>query len=102
LARFVYLLVALGAPRRCRLRFPRCKRGELAGLRDEGAPACSRQDLAFGQFILAVIGFVPALVLLIAAALRKKTLAALAVAVGGRSTSLGPFCSMRLCMDGMT
>jgi hypothetical protein len=49
---------------------------------NEGTPACSRQDLAFGQFILAVIGLLPALVLVVAAALRKKRLAALALAVG--------------------
>jgi hypothetical protein len=49
---------------------------------NEGTPACSRQDLAFGQFILAMIGLAPALVLLVAAALRKKRLAALALAVG--------------------
>jgi hypothetical protein len=49
---------------------------------NEGTPACSRQDLAFAQFILATIGLAPALVLVIAAALGKKRIAALALAVG--------------------
>jgi hypothetical protein len=49
---------------------------------NEGTPACSRQDLASAQFILATIGLAPALVLVIAAALGKKRVAALALAVG--------------------
>jgi hypothetical protein len=49
---------------------------------NEGTPACSRQDLASSQFILAMIGFAPALVLVVAAALGNKRLAALALAVG--------------------
>ena len=49
---------------------------------NEGTEACSRQDLASAQFILAIIGLVPALVLVIAAGLRKRRLAVLALAVG--------------------
>jgi hypothetical protein len=49
---------------------------------NEGIPACSRQDLAFAQLILAMIGLLPALILVIAAALRTKRLTALALAVG--------------------
>ena len=49
---------------------------------NEGTPTCSRQDLASAQFTLAVIGLIPALVLFVAAALRKKRLALLAMAVG--------------------
>jgi hypothetical protein len=49
---------------------------------NEGTPACGRQDLASTQFTLATIGLVPALVLVIAAALGKKRIAALALAVG--------------------
>jgi hypothetical protein len=49
---------------------------------NQGTPACSRQNLASAQYVLATIGLVPALVLVVAAALGKKRLAALALAVG--------------------
>ena len=49
---------------------------------NEGTEACSRQDLASAQFTLAMIGLVPALVLVVAAALRNRILAALALAGG--------------------
>jgi hypothetical protein len=49
---------------------------------NQGTPACARQDLAFEQYILAMIGLVPALTLVVAAAVRKRWLAALALAVG--------------------
>lgn len=49
---------------------------------NQGTEACSRQDLASAQFILALIGLVPALVLVVAAALDRKRMAAFAVAVG--------------------
>ena len=49
---------------------------------NEGTEACSRQDLASAQFILAIVGLVPALVLVVAAALGKKRLALLALVVG--------------------
>lgn len=49
---------------------------------NEGTPACSRQNLASAQFTLAVIGLIPALVLVVAVALRKKRVAVLALAVG--------------------
>ena len=49
---------------------------------NEGTPACSRQDLASAQFILATIGLVPALVLVVAAALGKRRMAAVALVVG--------------------
>ena len=49
---------------------------------NEGTEACSRQDLASAQFILAMIGLVPALVLVVAAAFGRKRMAALALAVG--------------------
>ena len=38
---------------------------------NEGTPACARQDLASGQLILAMIGLVPALLLVVAAAVRN-------------------------------
>ena len=49
---------------------------------NEGTPACERQDLAFTQYVLAIVGLVPALALVVAAALRKRRLAMLALAVG--------------------
>jgi hypothetical protein len=49
---------------------------------NEGTPACSRQDLAFAQFVLAAVGFVPALALVVAAALNKRRMAGLALVVG--------------------
>jgi hypothetical protein len=49
---------------------------------NEGTEACSRQDLASAQFILAMIGLVPALVLVVAAALGKRRMAVLALSVG--------------------
>ena len=49
---------------------------------NEGTEACSRQDLASAQFVLAMIGLVPALVLVVAAALGKKRTAVLALTVG--------------------
>jgi hypothetical protein len=49
---------------------------------NEGTPACDRQDLAFGQFVLAMIGLVPAFVLVVAVAVQKKWLATLALGVG--------------------
>jgi hypothetical protein len=49
---------------------------------NEGSEACSRQDLASAQFVLAMIGLVPALVLVVAAALSKRRMAILALSVG--------------------
>ena len=49
---------------------------------NEGTPACGRQDLASAQFTLAMIGLVPALVLVAAAAPGKKRMAAVALLVG--------------------
>jgi uncharacterized membrane protein len=82
MARLVYLLVALALLGAAVFAFLVAGLADWLACENEGTPACSRQDLAFGQFILAVIGLVPALVLLVAAVLRKKRLAALALAVG--------------------
>jgi hypothetical protein len=49
---------------------------------NEGTEACRRQNLASAQFMLAIVGLVPALVLVLAAALGKRRLAAIALAVG--------------------
>jgi hypothetical protein len=47
-----------------------------------GTPACARQELASAQFTLAMVGLVPALVLVLAALLGKRRLAIAAVVVG--------------------
>jgi hypothetical protein len=80
--RVVYLLVAL--PLLGSAVFALLVAGAVNWLacENEGTPACDRQDLAFGQFVLAVIGLVPAFVLVVAVAVQKKWLAALALAVG--------------------
>lgn len=49
---------------------------------NEGSEACSRQDLASAQFIVAMVGLVPALVLVVAAALSSRRMAVLALALG--------------------
>jgi hypothetical protein len=49
---------------------------------NEGTEACGRADLAFAQFVLAIVGFVPALTLVIAAVLGKRWLVVAALAVG--------------------
>ena len=49
---------------------------------NEGTPACARQDLASLQQTVAVVGLVPAVVLVVAAVLGKRRLALLALAVG--------------------
>jgi hypothetical protein len=81
-ARVVYLLIALALFGGAVVAFLAAGLVNLLACENEGTPACSRQDLAFGQYILAMIGLVPALVLVVAAAVRKKWVAALALAVG--------------------
>jgi hypothetical protein len=49
---------------------------------NEGTPACARQDLASTQQMVALVGLVPAVVLIVAAALGKRRLALLALAIG--------------------
>jgi hypothetical protein len=49
---------------------------------NEGTEACSRQDLASGQFTLAIVGLVPAFVLLLATVLGKRRLAIASLVVG--------------------
>ena len=82
MVRVLYLLVALALLGGAVFAFLAAGVVNWLACENQGTPACARQDLAFGQFILAVIGLVPALVLLMAAALRKKRLAALALAAG--------------------
>jgi hypothetical protein len=86
MARVVYLLVALALLGGAVVAFVAAGLVNLLACENEGTPACTRQDLAFGQFILAVIGLVLALVLLVAAALRKK--AAGRARAGGRRAAL--------------
>jgi hypothetical protein len=47
-----------------------------------GTPACARQEFASAQFTLAMVGLVPALVLVLAALLGKRRLAIAALIVG--------------------
>jgi hypothetical protein len=49
---------------------------------NQGTPACARQDLASAVFIVAIVGFVPAMVLFLAALLGKRRLAIAAIVVG--------------------
>ena len=49
---------------------------------NEGTEACARQDLAFAQYVLAIVGFAPAVTIVVAAALQSRRLAALTLAVG--------------------
>jgi hypothetical protein len=82
MARVVYVLVALALLGGALVTFLTAGVVNWLACENEGTPACSRQDLAYWQFIVAVIGFAPALVLLVASVLRKKWLAGLALAVG--------------------
>jgi hypothetical protein len=81
-ARVVYLLVALALLGSAVFALLLAGAANWLACENEGTPACARQNLAFGQYILAMIGLVPALVLVVAAAVRKKWLAALALTVG--------------------
>jgi hypothetical protein len=49
---------------------------------NEGTPTCARQDRAYAQYIVALVGLVPAAALVLAVALKKRWLAAVALAVG--------------------
>ena len=49
---------------------------------NQGTPACMRQELASTQMLVAIAGLVPAVVLVGAAALGKRRVAALALVVG--------------------
>jgi hypothetical protein len=81
-ARVVYLLVALALLGGAVFAFLLAGVANWLACENQGTPACARQDLAFGQYILAMIGLVPALVLVVAAAVQKRWVAALALAVG--------------------
>jgi hypothetical protein len=81
-ARVIYLLVALALLGSAVFALLVAGAVNWLACENEGTPACARQDLAFGQYILAMVGLVPALVLLVAAAVQKRWVAALAVAIG--------------------
>jgi hypothetical protein len=81
-ARVAYLLVALALLGSAVFALLVAGAVNWLACENEGTPACARQDLAFGQYILAIIGLVPALVLVVAAAVQKRWVAALALAVG--------------------
>jgi hypothetical protein len=82
MARVVYVLLALGLLGGAVCAFLVAGAADWLACENEGTPACNRQDLAHTQFILAVIGLVPALVLVVAAALRRKWLAAVTLGIG--------------------
>jgi hypothetical protein len=81
-ARVVYLLIALALLSSAVFALLVAGAVNWLACENEGTPACARQNLAFGQYILAMIGLAPALVLVVAAAVQKKCVAALALAVG--------------------
>ena len=82
MVRVLYLLVALALLGGAVFAFLAAGVVNWLACENQGTPACARQELALGQFVLAVIGLAPALVLFVAVALGKKRLAALALAVG--------------------
>jgi hypothetical protein len=82
MARVVYLLVALALLGSAVFALLVAGAVNWLACENEGTPTCARQDLAFGQYVLAMIGLVPALALVVAAAVRKKWAAALALAIG--------------------
>jgi hypothetical protein len=82
MARVVYLLVALALLGGAVFAFLVAGAVNWLACENQGTPACDRQDLAFGQFILAMIGLVPALLLVVAVAVRKRWVATVALAVG--------------------
>jgi hypothetical protein len=49
---------------------------------NEGTEACRREDLAWAQYVLAIVGLVPAVALVVAVLFSKRRLAIGAVAVG--------------------
>lgn len=82
MARVLYLLGALAVLGAAAFAFLVAGVVNWLACENEGSEACGRQDLAFAQFILAMIGLVPALALVVAAALPRRRIAALALAVG--------------------
>jgi hypothetical protein len=81
MARVVYLLIALALLGGAVFALLVAGAANWLACENQGTPACARQDLAFGQFILAMIGLVPALLLVVAVAVRKRWAATLALAV---------------------
>jgi len=81
MARVVYLLVALALLGGAVFAFLVAGAVNWRACENQGTPACDRQDLGFGQFILAMIGLVP-LLLVVAVAVRKRWVATVALAVG--------------------
>lgn len=82
MARVVYLLVALALLGGAVFALLVAGAANWLACENEGTPACARQNLAFGQYVLAMVGLVPAVVLVVAATVRKRWVAALALAVG--------------------
>lgn len=82
MARVVHLLIALALLGGAVFALLVAGAANWLACENEGTRACARQDLAFGQFILAMIGLVPALLLVVAVAVRKRWVATFALAVG--------------------
>lgn len=82
MARVVYLLFALALLGGAIFALLVAGAANWLACENEGTPACARQDLAFGQYVLAMIGLVPAFVLVVAVAVQKRWLATLALVVG--------------------
>jgi hypothetical protein len=81
MARILGLLAAVGAlGAACFAVLAATAAGWLA-CENEGTEACARQDLASTQHTVALVGLVPAIVLVVAAALGKRRLALIALAV---------------------
>jgi hypothetical protein len=82
MARIAYVLGALALLGGAAFAFLVAGVANWLACENQGTPACNRQDLASAQFTLATIGLAPALVLVVAVALGKKRIAALALVVG--------------------
>jgi hypothetical protein len=82
MARILGLLAAVGALGAACVAVLAAAAADWLACENEGTPACARQDLASMQQTLAVVGLIPAVVLVVAAALGKRRLALLALAVG--------------------
>jgi hypothetical protein len=82
MARILGLLAAVGAFGAACVAVLAATAADWLACENEGTEACARQDLASTQQMVAVVGLVPAVVLVVAAALGKRRLALLALAVG--------------------
>jgi hypothetical protein len=82
MARILGLLAAVGALGGACVAVLAATAVDWLACENMGTPACARQDLASTQQTVAIVGLLPAVVLVVAAALGKRRLALLALAVG--------------------